>query len=211
MRIYLAGKIAMNDWRHRVVPQLRGAVDEAETWNMTRPTTFPILTRAIFGEHDYVGPFFLSCDHGCAHGASTHGVGAYALADGLVTERWVESDGTVETVEVPTNRATFCLGDERVPQRAHVVDLCLQGVRRADLVFAWLDDPSGFGTIYELGYARGYGRRVVLAAPDAPWMADCWFASYGADQFLAGQHDPVAALRLALSLQTGTPANGRVR
>src|SRR5581483_9440880 len=29
----------------------------------------------IFGSHDYVGPFFLSCDHGCYHGPSSHGYG----------------------------------------------------------------------------------------------------------------------------------------
>lgn len=59
-RVYLAGKIAQNDWRHTIF-DLRGYEE-----NPGRD-----LPRA--GEFQCTGPFFLSCDHGCFHGNNTHG------------------------------------------------------------------------------------------------------------------------------------------
>jgi hypothetical protein len=60
--IYLAGKIAKNDWRHDLVPRLRG-----HTW-----ADGAIETNAF----RYTGPFFVSCDHGCNHKPSSHGATA---------------------------------------------------------------------------------------------------------------------------------------
>lgn len=58
-RLYLAGKIGKNDWRHKLVPGLRG-----REWK-----DGPIITP----DFKYVGPFFKSCDHGCNHGPNSHG------------------------------------------------------------------------------------------------------------------------------------------
>ena len=58
-RVYLAGKINRNCWRHPLVPGLREHVWEGG----------PIATN----QFTYVGPFFVGCDHGCFHGAATHG------------------------------------------------------------------------------------------------------------------------------------------
>lgn len=58
--VYLAGKISKNDWRHTLVPNLRGHL-----W----------LGGAIRTEYfTYVGPFFVSCDHGCGHFPGNHGM-----------------------------------------------------------------------------------------------------------------------------------------
>lgn len=59
-RIYLAGKISKNCWRHFLVHGLRehswGSGDlEQDDWICT-------------------GPFFTSCDHGCSHQPNLHGV-----------------------------------------------------------------------------------------------------------------------------------------
>ena len=59
-RIYFAGKITANCWRHDLVPQLRG-------WQQA---SGPIDC----GRFIYTGPFFVSCDHKCRHGDATHGV-----------------------------------------------------------------------------------------------------------------------------------------
>jgi hypothetical protein len=72
MKIYLAGKIHKNDWRHSIVAGLTNALTD---------TAFPLwpeLPNAIFGHHTYVGPYFVGCDHGCYHGDNAHGSG---LAD----------------------------------------------------------------------------------------------------------------------------------
>jgi len=60
-KIYLAGKVSKNCWRHGIVSGLRG-----HHWNAG------ILPQAGF---DYIGPFFVGCDHGCNHGPNTHGNG----------------------------------------------------------------------------------------------------------------------------------------
>lgn len=57
--LYLAGKISKDDYRHSIVPGLRG-----HEWR-----NGPITT-ALF---DYVGPFFRACDHGCFHSRNSHG------------------------------------------------------------------------------------------------------------------------------------------
>jgi hypothetical protein len=60
--IYLAGKIEKNCWRSRLVTGLR-----EHSWDEGP------LEQSTFC---YVGPFFVSCDHGCYHGQETHGVGS---------------------------------------------------------------------------------------------------------------------------------------
>lgn len=77
MQIYLAGKVRRNCWRHSIVTGLREtcfAYDNQayqESWYR-----WPVLSRAIFEYHAYTGPYFISCDHGCAHGDNSHGVAA---------------------------------------------------------------------------------------------------------------------------------------
>ncbi len=58
-RLYLAGKIGKNDWRHKLVPGLNG-----HDW-----ADGSIITP----DFEYVGPFFRACRHGCFHGPNTHG------------------------------------------------------------------------------------------------------------------------------------------
>jgi very-short-patch-repair endonuclease len=138
--IYLAGKIGPNDWRHDLTGwQLRHAweVDDAhpdEPW--------PVMKRSILGVFDYVGPYFVSDDHGCGHGSNTHGCG---------------NDGVVP-----------CFTYENLPKRDRVRELCLSAIDTADIVFAWLDDLTAYGTLVEIGYARGRGKIIVIAAPEAP-------------------------------------------
>jgi hypothetical protein len=58
-RVYLAGKIRKNCWRHRLVSGLR-----AHHWSLGP------LPQERF---TYIGPFFVGCDHGCFHRPNSHG------------------------------------------------------------------------------------------------------------------------------------------
>lgn len=70
--VYLAGKIDEKDWRHDLVPDLRGHL-----W-----ADGPIDT----GLYRYVGPFFVSCDHRCNHRPSSHGAAAgYGIGESEFT------------------------------------------------------------------------------------------------------------------------------
>lgn len=152
--IYLAGKISKNDWRHdTVVGQdgrwLRGLWSDD---NAGKPPfeEWPVWHRAVLGTFDYTGPYFISDDHGCAHGRDTHGCGTGDL---------------------------ICAADPG-PTQERTRDLCFAAIRRSDIFFAWLDDPSAFGTLVELGYATALGKRIVTAVPinRAEGVQDMWFA-----------------------------------
>lgn len=75
--------------------------------------------------------------------------------------------------------------------QAAAVARCLGAIDSSDFVFAWLDDPTAYGTLVEIGYATGKGIPVVVASPEVPkydepeWPAreafagplgDLWFA-----------------------------------
>jgi hypothetical protein len=74
-RIYIAGKIAKNDFRHILVPLLRG--HDAKDGSID------------CGDFTYVGPFFTSCDHGCYHRPGSHGAAGYGCGDLVATQREV--------------------------------------------------------------------------------------------------------------------------
>ena len=65
-KVYYAGKIGKNDWRHDIFENLR-SVRLEEVESHTKYLTISNVT--------YNGPYFISCDHGCYHGENTHGVG----------------------------------------------------------------------------------------------------------------------------------------
>src|SRR6185312_10841425 len=83
VKIYLAGKIKEHCWRHSLVD---GLIDAH--WCDDQPFGFvdecPVLERAIFGEHDYVGPFFrpFGC-HGEFHGKTSHGLLGVKYCEGM--------------------------------------------------------------------------------------------------------------------------------
>lgn len=65
-KVYYAGKIGKNDWRHDIFENLR-RVDIEEIESCVKYLTISDII--------YNGPYFIACDHGCYHGNSTHGVG----------------------------------------------------------------------------------------------------------------------------------------
>lgn len=152
--IYLAGKITAwskgcEDWRFDIVPSLTYAVERG--WLnelLSPPDEWHYLPQAIFGRFHYVGPFFTDLeDFACGHGA-----GLTAFPHGLNPEesRWWKHGADTPIV------------------RRMVTQLCLKAIRRADLVFAWIDTPDCYGTLFELGYAKALGKRLaVYFAQDA--------------------------------------------
>lgn len=80
-RIYLAGKIAEQDWRHGLVNDLTFVGRAA--WTPTLDALGP-------GIH-YTGPYFLADGHGCTYGPCAHGRGNdCSLSGGDSAEQTVE-------------------------------------------------------------------------------------------------------------------------
>ena len=74
--VYLAGKIAPNDWRNRFC-YYRGIPEH--------PEDIPYGSIIVKDNITITGPFFISCDHGCYHGDGKHGVGA---VNSLHSDEW---------------------------------------------------------------------------------------------------------------------------
>lgn len=160
MKVYLAGKIAKNDWRHSIVDGLRSAV------HIGSASHWPVLQSAIFDEHDYVGPFFTSCDHGCFHGPGSHGVGVGGPSGGC------------------------CVN----PISPHAVaSLCLGAVSNCDLFFAWFDEDCGsaYGTLLELGWALAMEKLVVIGVHRKADTSDLWFALRASEALRSIRCNPV--------------------
>ena len=131
--LYLAGKIGKNDWRHPLIPGLR-----ERTWSdgpIVKPT------------YQYVGPFFVACSHGCAHGPNSHGViGGEGCFESSMTQRWVISNNK-------------------------------SAIEKADLIFAYINATDCHGTLFEIGYASALGKRIIVAFAPEIDAADFWFSS----------------------------------
>jgi hypothetical protein len=134
--IYLAGKIGKNDWRHKLVPGLRG-----HSWSLG-----PIATRDFI----YAGPFFQSCDHGCLHGPSSHGVGA--------------------GVGTCTEEITYSPAD--------IIRLNDAALYSADLLFVYITATDCHGTMVEIGRASNqpFTRTIIAFAPGID-SKDFWYST----------------------------------
>lgn len=197
VKVYLAGKIGADDWRHTIVDGLEHAAmalwNEPFTDDMWAVRMCDRLEGSVYGGHDYTGPFFMpNCGHtadGCANDPHTHNFGA----------AWVDSycscdDATVQAscghcwIGGRTDRISRgghlqnCGGD--APTRKRVYRASMSGIAGADVVFAWIEDPTAHGTLVELGYAAAQrahtGRPQIWVASPRAWDA-LWFAYETAD------------------------------
>lgn len=68
----------------------------------------------------------------------------------------------------------------------------LQGISRADVVVAYLEDLEAYGTLVEIGYSRAAGKRVIVITSPAlhkpplndGWSRGLWFAIRAADRHI---------------------------
>jgi hypothetical protein len=155
-RIYFAGKIGKNDWRHALVApdNLRGAgCDNDDVFN-------PNLTLDC-GHYIYCGPFFISCDHGCSHGDNQHGIFDSCMG------------------------GDFMRPDMWPSRRNRIFDINLRRMRMADFVFAYIESADAYGTIIELGIAHGWRIPIALRLPTYP-RDDMWMVAQTATRIYQG-------------------------
>ena len=151
VKIYAAGKITKNGWRHPIFP-IHDWVDDLDHPFASQWPTSPRI--ASLPGAVYVGPHFLSDDHGCYHGPNTHGVAAGGAACGEVYPGL---------------------------DRSEVVRRCFEAIRRCTHVFAWIDDPTAYGSLVELGYAQALGKQTyVYMCDEIDELADLWFVGHAA-------------------------------
>jgi hypothetical protein len=150
-RVYLAGKIHKGvHWRS----ELTGG--GARPLSVLDPKTaldlnYFELIDSVAGLPHYIaiGPFFVSCDHGCAHGTGLHG-----------------------------SAGCESFGQDRNEIRRAVHTINCQRIIKAHFVFAFINEIDCFGTISEIGFAAGRRVPVHLCLGENLTKAqvdDLWF------------------------------------
>ncbi len=156
MKIYLAGKISRTDWRNEII----------NTYGI-QPSD---ENKTINGDI-YTGPYFVSCNHGCSHGESKHGIlGGCGNGNdnGIQNELMCEFGSNCNHYGMDTNSET----QDEIPK------LCLGWIDKCDVLFAWINSNDCYGTIAEIGYAYGknkeiwigYSNVIVMGYADRPTM-----------------------------------------
>ena len=108
-----------------------------------------------YNDHiNITGPFFLSCDHSCYHGNNSHGVGLNSYND--------------------------CYGLTDHFSEDEVKDICLQQIKKSDVIFAYINDDTCYGTLYELGYASALNKPILLLFDSNKRRNNMWFIANGA-------------------------------
>lgn len=189
-RIYLAGKIAPNGWRDRL---LNGRCGYAESGARSAvnakgaPLPFRDPRHAVdIGPFVYVGPFFEDCNHQGSHGPATHG------DCDLVGFGGVETRGQNKT-------------------RQLVFDRNMGAIERADVVFGYINEVDCFGTLVELGSAHALAKPIfVCFGPDlrAGEKRELWFAQQTATRLLEPPVE-MAFRELVFNLKTLGQFRGR--
>lgn len=160
---YAAGRIERSRFRFDLV---ECSLHEREG------NTVEIRHTNLKGEHPnirfgYSGPFTLGCDHGCSHKPED----AFIPAKDWFSEEYREHGfGSVSH-----GSGEDCAGEGFTKEK--VFARSLEGIRKADCVFAWIDDNECFGTLVELGYAFALNKPIYIGyAKGISLTGELWFA-----------------------------------
>ena len=166
MKIYLAGKISKNCWRHSLVKGLRDQFEGGcgESMSMIEEW-WPVLQNAIGDGLHYCGPYFISCDHGCFHSEEA-------------------SHGAVASYESMSHDENS-YSDE---QYSRAYSRCLGAIEVSDVVFCWIESDDCFGTIAEIGYAKAMGKFICISFAESFDAEDMWFVRSMADCTFSSRH-----------------------
>jgi very-short-patch-repair endonuclease len=177
--IYLAGKIHKDDWRQDTVTGIR------EAW----------------GDYDYSAPAWSAND---PHWPVLR-LGVLGTFD--YTGPYFVETCTHGGCEQDEHRASSqCDADPA--DRHGTRNRCLGAINRSDIVFAWLDDLTAYGTLAEIGYAKGLGKKIIVASPELPRTAVAlsYDAMEGREHHGIGMEHLWFAFSLADTvIQAGTP------
>lgn len=165
VRWYLAGKIGGGEtWRNGLVRDFAWVSDE--WWSKVEhsgETPWPELEGAVWrcAHWNYVGPF-------CARGMTGQEWNEETCGHGGTTGQHFAR----QEVRLGGNGP----GDRH--RRSVIHGLCLDAIRRCDVLFAWITGPDCYGTLLEVGYAAALGKKILIATSDVEkqWSDELWFA-----------------------------------
>lgn len=166
LNFYMAGKIRKGDWRI-VFQDNRTYGDDYDQ------IAWQVSLKTINGYHNYTGPYFASCDHGCAH----NGLGLHATSScNTMLEPTIKFHGQEEP-----NSGFY-------EWRGRVFGVCQVAILRSDIVIAYIDAHDCYGTIAEIGYAYGKGKQIYIFGPEM--YDDMWFVYQMSTHGFIQSHKP---------------------
>jgi hypothetical protein len=179
MRIYFAGKIGRGDWRCQLFSDYRAGVTPECGGDDQASLIDPAYAEDKGGGVIYTGLFFIGCDHGCAHGPTSHGVGA--------GQEWYDPR---HNPEPDKDRLVVCANDVtaagKVLTRSDIFQANNARIRQSDWVFAYIDDVTAYGTLFEIGYALARSVRVAVAFPEDLMADELWYIQQAAKKVYRG-------------------------
>ena len=152
----------------------------------------------------YVGPFFVSCDHGCFHGKESHGQGVMMGSGEHGTPMMLRDD---EFVDMLRNDPSEQGLDPLAPcgtwvKRNEVVRLCTSQIESCDILWARIGEESVYaldgskvvfatcyGTMFEIGYARSMGKYVHVTFSSNLICRQAWFHAVASNSWNVGTID----------------------
>ena len=67
--------------------------------------------------------------------------------------------------------------------RKEVYNICIEQIKKSDIVFAYIDDTTCYGTLFELGYAASIGKDIIILYDYKFPSNDMWFINIAAKIF----------------------------
>ena len=156
--VYLAGKIEKNGWREKLFDARSVGTEGYTLYGLSNHTEV-----GYSGRIEITGPFFISCDHGCYHGEGKHGVGA--------VKHEIEKHGGDPHYD--QDDCGGCMGEYFT--RDDVFEISKNQIKRADIVFAYIDSPDCYGTLAEIGYAYALRKDIVIVFSNDELKEKMWF------------------------------------
>lgn len=169
--VYLAGKITGTSWRSEIAPgwcssgedRGSGVIQVDDGWWVVEGAV-PVKGHSAL---DLTGPFWRECCNCSGHCSAPSCPQGY------------HGDGVVS----PLSKGYWGLGTWEVDLQ-DLKGRIFQAIDDCDLLFAWIDCLDCFGTLAEIGYARGKGKRIVIAKPYNFNVFDLWLPSIMGDVFV---------------------------
>lgn len=169
---YVEVKPAINYKPKRVY--MAGKIENPNTdWRVSITPHYPTRNHKLPGYHTYVGPLPMM---GRGHGVpvpSTHGLG---------------SEGMIDEDEVDSYFNNVYQSQERF-KRDFIVDLCLGCIDDCDVLFAWIETLDCYGTLAEIGYARGKNKLILIGISEDLAIPTSRFTEYSKPHNVLESHD----------------------
>ena len=79
------------------------------------------------------------------------------------------------------------LEEEGVADKKQIANAVVNAIHASDLVFAWIDSHDCYGTLLEIGYAKGLGKTIVAVFSDAIDTSQLWLTQAAATYSLTAK------------------------